>query len=339
MTHAVDGVSTLSCAARSFLDAAVDAARVNGTARIGPIPLELAANTQPELDQIVQHVRGATGSAWPTLRVTLVDSTTMAPDTIPRELRPVGEETLVWNGDGLTAVANGFDGTFWLLDHDEGHAVRWFADPDELPYGEQVSPLSLAVRWWASLDARGALVHAGAVADDHGAVLLGGHSGAGKSTSTMACAAGDLEVLGDDQVIIELTEHGPVAHPVYRLAKLTPGSLDLLPHLRQHVLAEGRYGKALIDLSLDEVSPRPVVGICLVSQDPTRATHLAPIARAEVLKAIGISTMFQLSIAKEHTWSVTSALVRSAPCHHLVVGRPGEIPAVLDALLRRERPA
>jgi hypothetical protein len=285
-------------------------------------------------------VRGSTGSPWPTLRVTLVDATTMGPDTIPRELRPAGEETLVWNGPAITAVANGFEGTLWLLDHRHGHAVRWLADPDDLPYGEQVSPLSLAVRWWAGIDGRGALVHAGGVADDRGAVLLGGHSGAGKSTSTMACALGDvhgLTVLGDDQVIVEIDEHGPVAHPVYRLAKLTPGSLDLLPRLRGRVLAEGRYGKALIDLSLDDLAPRPVRAICLVGQDPSAATHLAPIARAEVLKAIGISTMFQLSIAKEHTWTVTSALVRSSPCRHLVVGHPDEVPAVLASLLRDTR--
>ncbi len=331
--------TTVEHASRAFIDAAVATAGITETTRIGPIPLEVAARTQPELDQIAQHVRGGTGRSWPTLRVTLVDATTMARDTIPQVLRPVGEETLVWHGDTMTAVANGFDGTFWLLDHDHGHAIRWLADPHDLPYGEQVSPLSLAIRWWASIDARGALVHAGAVADDHGAVLLGGNSGAGKSTSTMACAHGSLDVLGDDQVIIEIDNGAPIAHPVYRLAKLTPGSLDLLPHLRDHVLAEGRYGKALIDLSLDEVPPRPVRAICLVTQDPTAATHLAPIARADVLKAIGISTMFQLSIAKQHTWTVTSTLVRSSPCHHLVVGSPGEVPAVLDALLREDRPA
>jgi hypothetical protein len=334
VTHVVDDAFTLQRASLEFVDAAVAAARRTGATRIGPIPVELAASTQHELDQIAQHVRGGTGATWPTLRVTLVDSTTMDPETIPRELRPAGEETLVWNGDTITAVANGFDGTFWLLDRTQGHAVRWLADPEELPYGEQVSPLSLAVRWWASIDARGALVHAGGIADDDGAVLLGGNSGAGKSTSTMACAHGDLVVLGDDQVIIEIGEQGPVAHPVYRLAKLTPDSLDLLPHLREHVLAEGRYGKSLIDLSLDDVAPRPVRAVCLVSQDPTAATHLAPIARADVLKAIGISTMFQLSVAKQHTWTVTSALVRSSPCHHLVVGRPGEVPEVLHALLR-----
>ena len=62
----------------------------------------------------------------------------------------------------------------------------------------------------------------------------------------MACAKGHPDVLGDDQVIIEIGEHGPVAHTVYRLAKLTSGSLDLLPHRRDHVLAEGRYRRALI---------------------------------------------------------------------------------------------
>jgi hypothetical protein len=336
VTRALDGASALGCAARTFIDAATGASSVTGAARVGPIPLEVAASTRAEIEQVAQHVRGGTGPTWPTLRVTLVDSTTVGPDAIPPELRPVGEETLVWDGAALTAVANGFDGSLWLLDRDHGHAVRWLADPDELPYGEQVSPLSLAVRWWASIDGRGALVHAGAVADERSAVLLGGNSGAGKSTSTMACARSHLAVLGDDQVIIEIDAHGPIAHPVYRLAKLTPESLELLPDLREHVLAEGRYGKALIDLSLDDVAPRRVRAICLVSQRPTGPTHLAPIARAEVLKAIGISTMFQLSVAKEHTWNVTSTLIRSSPCHHLVVGRPDEIPAVLGALLRSE---
>ena len=317
----------------TFVESARRAARLQRQVGIGPIPVDVAAATPGELDHVAQHVRASTTLSWPALRVTLVDATTIDPTTIPDALRPVGDETIVHHQHDAIAVANGFEGTLWILDRATGHAVRWLSNAHELPYGEHVSPLSLALRWWASVSARGALVHAGAVATEHGAVLLGGQSGAGKSTSTMACADRGLDVLGDDQVLVELGPHGPIAHPVYRLAKLTPDSIDLLPHLHHRVVAEGRYGKSLIDLSLSDIAPRPVRAICLVNQNPDQRTHLAPISRADVLKAVGVSTMFQLTIAKHHTWEIVSALVRASDCHELVVNRPDDVPGVVTGLL------
>jgi len=318
-----------------FVDLALSTTAHTRSSQVGPLPVHLAGDSEDELEQISEHLRAGTGNTWPPLSVTTVDSTSVPADCIPIELRTTAKETLVARGEKVTAVANGFQESFWMLDRKNGHAVRWLPDRESPPYGEQVSPLSLAIRWWAGVGSKGALIHAGAVAGPQGAILLVGNPGAGKSTSAMSCAYTELDVLGDDQVIIDFDTDGQAtAHPVYKLAKLTPRSLELIPHLEQHVAFEGQYGKFLVNLPERAPGTHHVRAICLVEQDQAGPTRIESCPRAEVLKAVGVSTLFQLAVAKQQTWEATSKLVRSAPCHRLVVRHPAEVPDVLTDLLR-----
>lgn len=91
-------------------------------------------------------------------------------------------------------------------------------------------PASFALAAWLS-GPRMQVMHAGAVAYDGAAVLLIGSSGAGKSTTSLACAVSGAGFLGDDLVLVEAGEEdgeAPIVHSLFATAKLNGDSARAL---------------------------------------------------------------------------------------------------------------
>ena len=105
------------------------------------------------------------------------------------------------------------------------HAASSAATPDWM---DRV-PFRTILTWWAA-DRGLAMVHASAVAWGDGAALIAGGSGAGKSTTAMACLAAGLDLLGDDACVVGLDPE-PHLWSVYRRAKLEPDAAQWLPSL------------------------------------------------------------------------------------------------------------
>jgi len=77
------------------------------------------------------------------------------------------------------------------------------------------------------LDQRGYFVlHASTVSVDGRAVAFVGESGAGKTTTAMACLVQGHRVLSDDVAAIALTEEGPVVRSGYPSMKLDPAAVE-----------------------------------------------------------------------------------------------------------------
>ena len=103
--------------------------------------------------------------------------------------------------DAVFAVHERYSGAVTLADP-AGHtvlyrvrglrAVRWW---------ERAAPLRAALLW-ALGGPRRHLVHAGAVGDDRGGVLLVGPRGSGKTTVAVAAVSGGLGLAGDDYVLL-----------------------------------------------------------------------------------------------------------------------------------------
>lgn len=108
------------------------------------------------------------------------------------------------------------------IDLGSGTAVTWAANPASLPEVMRYRPFAqLAAR---ALPARGlAFLHAAAVVADEGAVLLVGRGGAGKSTTTLACTARGLGLVGDDFCALADTPE-PTVLSLYRSVKLRADS-------------------------------------------------------------------------------------------------------------------
>lgn len=73
----------------------------------------------------------------------------------------------------------------------------------------------IGVAWLMATHDRYA-VHAAAVGRDADALLLLGHSGAGKSTAVFAALEAGWWALGDDSIVVEPTDDGGFAHGVHR---------------------------------------------------------------------------------------------------------------------------
>ena len=328
-----DGLGRLT----SLVDLARQQATHHRAVHVGPIPVRLSGTSNEQLARFSDPLVASPGSGWAQLDVIITTSDAIPRSSIPPPLQPRDDHIAVAYEEAMTALATGADGTLWMLDSDPATAVLWIDDEDALPRWEQSNPLRTAARWWSSV--RGAaMAHAGAVADAHGCVLLVGDSGAGKSTTTMACHGTGLEILGDDFCMVEPpTETAPsIVHAMYRLAKLDDRALDLLPHLRERIVGDAWRGKKLIDLATAEQPARPVVAICHVVQDQSTRTHASPISRVQTLRAFAPSTMSQQRLWERETWNVLAAIVRSARCYRLTVSDVRSVPEVVGSILDGE---
>ena len=75
------------------------------------------------------------------------------------------------------------------------------------------------------------MVHAAAVGDESGGVLLVGRGGSGKSTTALSCLGTQVGYLADDYCLVEMVE-GPRVHSLYTSGKANRGSIARLPRLR-----------------------------------------------------------------------------------------------------------
>ena len=323
-------------ATADLIGEAVEAATEHRSVTFGPIPVGLSGSDARLLDGFSRALLGSSAGSWPRLDVVVASASAIPGDALPPELRPGGTDLAVARHDDVTALVNGVEGTLWLLDRGRATAMLWIADVGGLPLWEHTSPLRAAARWWSAVHGS-AMVHAGVVADDENCVLLVGSGGAGKSTTTMACHASGLDVLGDDYCIVEPGADGADAraHAMYSQAKLDDASLDLLPGLRSRVAGVAWQGKKLIDLGSEPKEPRRIVAVCHVVRDPRAPTRAMPVPRAQVLRASAPSTLFQLRLWEKETWGALAATVRSVPGYRLSVSDPGEAPDVLREILVR----
>ena len=104
---------------------------------------------------------------------------------------------------------------------------------DAIPWWERAAPLRVALSWALRGPSR-PLVHAGAVGDDRGVVVLAGARGSGKTTVALAALADGLQYLGDDYVLLDGAGEATVS-PVYNTASVRP--------------AAGSEEKAVLDLA------------------------------------------------------------------------------------------
>jgi len=305
---------------------------------MGPIPLRVHADDARFAHQVE---RGAAGqsldSAWPEATVLLCTSATLSEADLPRPLRPNagdGQITIVRAGP-FTAVAG--HSTLWIADHDTDTVLRWNASVSALPEWEATRPLRFVLQWCASRrDA--ALVHAAAVAVGGRAALLVGPTGAGKSTSSLACLGSGLDVLSDDACLVALDSRsqGVTVDAVFRMGNLHANSLALLPRLGDRVVGSGVGGKDVLEL--DALAPghsrARVSAIVTVVQTPGEVTRVVSGSAAASLLHMAPSTVLQMNRAFiSQTWSVVTSVVKAVPHRELRVASPHDVPRVLEQLL------
>jgi len=224
-----------------------------------------------------------------------------------------------------------------VLDKERNLAIFWVPDPN-IPYWEKGAPLRVLLHWW--LLSKGLqLVHAAAVGNSSGGVLIGGKGGSGKSTTALSCLESDLSYIGDDYTLLGM-DSGPAVYSLYNSAKLNSDHVQRFPELLPKIANPDRLTEEKALLFVNEHYPSKVA-----TQLPVRAilvprvtgltdTTWKRVSVAMTLAALAPSTIFQLPRAGNEAFKFLAAFARPLPCYSLEVGTDlSTIPRAIEALL------
>jgi len=301
-------------------------------------------NLRPILTPALAHLAAGQPDRDPDLEVLCWNgsATQVQPPELPWSWPPQWRGNAVYCpfGNELFQVTILSDsGDFALYRADTGQAIFWVRDARALPIQHYGAPLLVLFSLWAN--SRGLLlVHAGCVGTEHGAALLVGKGGSGKSTTCLLSAEAGLDYLSDDYCLVEV-EPVPTAFALYSSGKLHRHMLPRFPRLA--ALAADPYP--------EDPSTKPVIflrqehGYAMTSQRPLRAlivpvvtgrpdTTFEPTSAAQALLALAPSTLYQLPNVGDGAFQSQARLVRALPCYRLNLGTRFEtIPPAIRALL------
>lgn len=170
-----------------------------------------------------------------------------------------------------------------LLDRGDRRAYVHAHDAREVPAWVRRSPLRELFGWWAA-DHGMAMLHAGSVVGEHGAVALAGASGSGKSTTTLTCVAAGMGFMGDDACLVDFRP-APVANALFGFAKLEPDAFARLDAVR-HLAVGDDPVQPLLDPASHLVPTAPLRAVLLVSVTGETRTRVEPAAPTDVLREL-----------------------------------------------------
>ena len=306
------------------------------------ITLSFASDTAPPHLVPALHHRASSRGEISNLTIQIWDDTSQT-GNLPH---------LPWNGELMTRRGDiqGFGTETIHATLDRGPQILSVADTSRstgyyfvrdltrFPLSETAAPLRPVLFWLLRSHGR-FLVHAGAVGDDRGAVLLAGKGGSGKSTTALACLDSDLYYLADDYCLV--SGHGRAfVWNLYNSAKATPTTLSLLPFLRRYITSDTPRVNDKAVLFLDRLMPhkipsgRPLKAIVLPRVIQASEPRLVPAPSDAAASALAISTLVQLPDAGSETLAAIQNLTTQVPCYYLELGsNTRAIPDLLQGLL------
>jgi hypothetical protein len=231
---------------------------------------------------------------------------------------------------------------FSMLHRERALAVVWTEDAARVPWNEIAAPLRMVWQPWFA--ARGwQLVHGGAVGTAAGGVLVGGRSGAGKSTTVLACLEAGMEYAADDYVLATAMP-APALHSLYASAKLQEEQLERFPRLAAQVANRRREpGEKPVILLAESHRSRlrarmPLRAVVIPAVTGTARPVAQPISAAEALAAVAPSTLFQLPFERGAALGRLRRLVEACPCFRLETGPDLAVVAAAVRDLLEDRP-
>jgi hypothetical protein len=243
------------------------------------------------------------------------------------------------NSDRIYSIFNIGSNLLSILDIQENLALYWTEDARQLPYWDRGSPLRGILNWWTSQNNL-QFVHAGAVGNEHGGVLLAGKGGSGKSSTALSCLDSELVYASDDYCLVQ-TNPEPSVYSLYNTAKLK-GKKDLerFPHLAPMINNLDRLEEEKAMIFLQEHFPAkiinqlPIKAILVPQVTGKLDTRVKPTSSMVALKALAPSTIFQLPNTGKSAFTRMSELVRQVPCYVLELGTDiPQIPQTISQLL------
>lgn len=203
----------------------------------------------------------------------------------------------------------------------------------------------------ALLAANQFLVHAaGLTLPDGRMTLIFGRSGAGKTTSTLALAAGGLGLCSDDAIACNVSGDRPTAWGMPRNLKVHRRTAEMLPWVKP--LLSGEWSAdderpvALSALrttvSVESIAAREIAAIFVLERSGAPTSRCEPTSKAEVLALAAAdnvrSTKLGVPRGERELFSRLGDLVRAVPAYRLAAGSdPTDLTAVMLAALNLEK--
>lgn len=263
-----------------------------------------------------------------------------APWQWPAEGQAV-ELTLPQGAEDFSPLYDERRGVFGLYQQSTRTAVLCIKQADLLPTPWYGAPLFRMFHWWSqSVDL--ALLHAGCVGTDRGAVLLAGKGGSGKSTTSLLSLEAGLRYVSDDYCLLDLNAEEPRAHCLYNTGKLHRDHLTRFPSLTAKAVEPivDEYEKKLIfthqhfpnQLALS----LPLRAIFLPTIVGGKTHRLVSVSPGVALRGLAPSTLFQVSGHGRHHLKVMAGLMRKLPAYRLELGTDfASIPTTIESFLNQ----
>jgi hypothetical protein len=199
----------------------------------------------------------------------------------------------------------------------------WVRSDEQLPYWTKASPLRTLLHWWTK--ANGAhLLHAAAVGNENGALLITGKGGVGKSTTALACLTSGMQYVSDDYLVVRVDPE-PRVYSLYSTAKLDRPQLARFPQLARLVRnAATPDDKAVVQLYPDlehQISRSlPLKAIAQPSFSGEPETSFGPASPLGLQRAASFTTLSQLPHAGHATHRFVERLVAAVPGFSIRLG-------------------
>lgn len=225
-----------------------------------------------------------------------------------------------------------------LLDHEDPggpHGYMWLADATTLPDHERAAPLRPALQQWLARSGRH-LIHAAAVGDPGGCIMLAGRGGSGKSTTAYGCI-GRLMHLSDDFCVLDPDEAR--VHSLYSTVKADERTIGRLGIAGAKVANPVRAPDQKAVIFLAEQAPElvldqsPLRGIVVPRVAGGPHSELRPTTAGPVLGALAPSSMLLFPGTGQAAMSRMVAVVRAVPGYELALGEdPTEVTETIARL-------
>jgi hypothetical protein len=227
-----------------------------------------------------------------------------------------------------------------LIDCQRGIALYAVASRQDFRSWERSLPLRHILHWWTAAKG-GQLIHAGAVGTSRGGALVLGASGAGKSTTSLACLDGGLAIAGDDFVLVE-PGGGTRIHSVSSTAKLSHEALRRFPQLQTKMANpdEGEPEKFLFFLDRFHPSPliqsMPLKALLMLRRGTGGDSRIVATSAGAALQASAPNTLFLLPGDRAQAFAKIARIFREHPCFRIDLGDDlRQIPMRIGELLDR----
>jgi hypothetical protein len=286
----------------------------------------------------LEHLAVEAGDAIPELTICAWDSasTGVLLPPCPWTLEQIATDGMIKGpaNDSIQAALQIDIAALSLFDPHQRLALFRVANASTLPAVERASPLKVILHWWLRGFAM-TMIHCGAVGTALGGALLVGHTGTGKSTSTLACLSAGMRYVTDDRCLLSLTPE-PRALCIYNAAKLWPDQMRRFPLLMEAARNHSKLEREKSLLFVQRFSPeqlamqlpiRVVLLARIVNQPKTTLTSTTPI---RVLHDLVPSTLIYQPGATRDETRAMAELVRQVPCRQINLGSElSRIPEVI----------